>query len=551
VRVLANKLSIFIHLIKRELTMYNVNDFSELDATLKTTASSVNVKSKGTVKNSTGGYVFKVDEFKRLDRFLILGSEQGTYYINKTTLTKENVSALTKCLKANYIKTIDTIVAISTEGRCVKNETCVFAIAYASASKDLATRRYAVGRMKEICRTGTDFFAFVQYSKMFRGRGRLLNEALKDWYLSKSPEKLDYQLVKYQSRNGWSHRDVLRLCRPKATTEAHNQALKWAVKGVADAYDQMPCIYGFEQAKQATKVTEVVKLIREYRLTREMVPTQWLKDPTVWMALLGNMPYIAMLRNLGVMTANGTLKELSEAAKRVVKTLKDPELIARSRVHPIQILMALFTYKSGQGIKGSLYWNPDTQVLNALNAAFYLSFKNVKSTGKNIYIGLDVSGSMTMGDIGGIRGFTPMIAAGTMALVTVKAEENYTVKAFESSLTNVPMTKDWSLEDYVVFLRKMQFGSTNVGLPIEDAIKRKVDVDCFIIYTDNEVNQGQKAHQLLKQYRKVMNKPETKLVIVAMTSNGFSVADPNDPYMLDVVGFDSSTPAAISEIINL
>jgi 60 kDa SS-A/Ro ribonucleoprotein len=38
-----------------------------------------------------------------------------------------------------------------------------------------------------------------------------------------------------------------------------------------------------------------------------------------------------------------------------------------------------------------------------------------------------------------------------------------------------------------------------------------------------------------------------KLVVVAMASNGFSVADPDDAGMLDVVGFDAATPQVISD----
>ena len=32
-----------------------------------------------------------------------------------------------------------------------------------------------------------------------------------------------------------------------------------------------------------------------------------------------------------------------------------------------------------------------------------------------------------------------------------------------------------------------------------------------------------------------------------MSSNGFSIADPADPGMLDVVGFDTATPQLISD----
>jgi 60 kDa SS-A/Ro ribonucleoprotein len=34
---------------------------------------------------------------------------------------------------------------------------------------------------------------------------------------------------------------------------------------------------------------------------------------------------------------------------------------------------------------------------------------------------------------------------------------------------------------------------------------------------------------------------------VGMTSTGFSIADPNDAGMLDVVGFDAATPAVIGD----
>lgn len=37
------------------------------------------------------------------------------------------------------------------------------------------------------------------------------------------------------------------------------------------------------------------------------------------------------------------------------------------------------------------------------------------------------------------------------------------------------------------------------------------------------------------------------MVVVGMTSNGFSIADPNDAGMLDVVGFDSAAPALIAD----
>lgn len=46
--------------------------------------------------NSAGGYAWQVDDWTRLDRFLILGAEGGTYYIGELDLVKQNPGALAR-----------------------------------------------------------------------------------------------------------------------------------------------------------------------------------------------------------------------------------------------------------------------------------------------------------------------------------------------------------------------------------------------------------------------------------------------------------------------
>lgn len=50
----------------------------------------------------------------------------------------------------------------------------------------------------------------------------------------------------------------------------------------------------------------------------------------------------------------------------------------------------------------------------------------------------------------------------------------------------------------------------------------------------------------LKQYRQAMGIP-AKLVVCAMSSTGFTIADPNDSGSLDVVGFDTAVPSLIHD----
>ena len=79
------------------------------------------------------------------------------------------------------------------------------------------------------------------------------------------------------------------------------------------------------------------------------------------------------------------------------------------------------------------------------------------------------------------------------------------------------------------------------------ALENRVEVDTFVIYTDSETWHGAiHPAQALAKYRHRTG-IAAKLVVVGMVSNGFSIAHPDDAGMLDVVGFDTATPALIAD----
>ena len=98
-------------------------------------------------------------------------------------------------------------------------------------------------------------------------------------------------------------------------------------------------------------------------------------------------------------------------------------------------------------------------------------------------------------------------------------------------------------------VHRLPFGATDCAQPMLDAIQHNLLVDAFIIYTDSETWAGS-IHpvQALRQYRQKTGIP-AKLIVVGMTSNGFTIADPEDAGMLDVVGFSTNTPSAITDFI--
>ena len=447
----------------------------------------------GQVANSAGGYAWAVDCWPRLRSFLIFGSDGGSYYAGEWKLTRKNAKAVEQCVREDGVRAVAEIVAVSKAGRAPKNDPAIFALALAAGLGDEATRRSALDALSQVCRTSTHLFQFVTFVEGFRGWGRSLRSAVGGWYTGRSPDELAYQVVKYRQRCGVTHRDVLRLAHPAGRVSAgnptlelgdeHRRLFEWIVRG--GSTDGLPRIVeGYERAQSAKSPVRVAKLVREYRLPREAVPTDALTSPEVWEAPLESMPMTALVRNLATMTRVGVLTPHSEGTAKVVAQLGDEARIRKARVHPVVLLAALRTYTGGHGVRGHNSWKPVAKVVDALDAAFYTAFENVDRQ---------------------------------------------------------------RLDDAVKTVSKLPFGGTDCALPMLYAQAYGRKIDTFVIYTDSETWMGD-VHpaRALRDYRRKSG-IDARLVVVGMVSNGFSIADPADPGMLDVVGFDTATPQLISD----
>ena len=124
----------------------------------------------GQAPNSAGGNAWAVDCWTRLRRFLVLGSEGGSYYASEWTLTRENAKAVEQCVREDGPRTVAEIVRVSTEGRAPKNDPALYALALAAGVGDLATRQAALAALPRVARTGTHLFRFA---RLRRGLPRL------------------------------------------------------------------------------------------------------------------------------------------------------------------------------------------------------------------------------------------------------------------------------------------------------------------------------------------------------------------------------------------
>ncbi len=525
------------------------------------------IPGKQMVKNNAGGYTFEISIWEQLKRFIVLGAEGGTYYVTERALTVANANNVLTCIHTDGLRTVREIVAISEDGRAPRNDPAIFALALAASHGDPATRKAAFDALPQVCRIGTHLFTFIEFVQTMRGWGRGLRRAVGAWYTEKTPRDMVYQVVKYRQRNGWTHTDTLRKAHPMPSDETVKAIFQWITRRDEAVWAQaaaipadaaLAYIHAFERVQQAQNVETVLSLIRQYKLPREALPTDWLREPAIWEALLTDMPMTAMIRNLGVMSKVGLLTPMSDAEKTVVARLTDANRLQKARIHPIAILSALRVYGLGFGLKGQSYhplmansqpkeWTPTPKVLDALDTAFELAFKAIEPTNKRTMLALDVSGSMMSGTIAGVPGLTPREASAAMALVTARTERDYMFTAFYDKMVPLNISAKMRLDDVSNAITNLPFGATDCALPMLYAMKHNLSLDTFVIYTDNESWFG-KIHpsQALAQYREKTGIP-AKLIVVGMTATNFSIADPHDGGMMDVIGFDSAAPGVMAD----
>lgn len=425
----------------------------------------------------------------------------------------------------------------------------------------------------------------------------------------KNPCRLLYLLTKYKQRHNWSHQQVLTYAHPKISgehSEEKNLILKYCARGykkvegsinelakkpgmsetLSEVINYMNIIHEVSNLKvtkpnDEERLLEILSLygVRQkdkedaselaipgfqaeeskrgkkspIQIVREHLPTQFLNKVTVWEALLVDMPMTAMIRNLGKMTSMGMFNDGSKNTQIVVKALNNENRLRSARVHPMKILLALLVYKEGKGEKGNLEWEVNIEIKDALNSAFYKCFKTPIIASnyrieKKFMLCIDISDSMTWRGCVGCPSITPALASIAMAMVTWNVEEHVEIMGFGNVFMELKslLNKDMTIEEALKAAKTLNAGSTDCTLPMKYALIKKIEVDCFVVYTDNETNCNSISPvNALKIYNQLMNR-DAKLIVCGMQLNEFTVADPNDPNCLDVVGFDSSTPDIMS-----
>ena len=505
------------------------------------------------VRNNAGGYVFAVSDKDRLERFLILGTDKGTYYVGEKDLTNQNVKFLSDLIAKDEKMVRESVVDVSVNARAYKNDPALFALAALMVfGKDKAA---TVAIVPSVARTATHLYTYAQFVDNLGGWGRAKRQSVSNWFTQQDRDALAYQAVKYRQRNGWTLRDLMRLSHPQGVDSTVGNFIlgRGVEEGVA-------IIDGFKAASAAKTEAELLEVLGQFKnLPWEALPTDLLKSKAVWKTLFYNnqLNGQALVRNITRLARLDAFSDLKFAADYAAR-LTNEEMLRKTRLHPVNLLLASVTYENGQTPRNGYYreknWKTAGVIKDALNDAFHLSFKTIEPANKRTFIGVDVSGSMS-GSAMGIDLSCAQVS-GAIAMTIARTEPAYEIRGFTmagggyygtTGLTDLGISAKSSLSEAMRKVQRNNFGGTDAALPIQYALQHGIEIDTFVTITDNETWGGSaKPTQALKEYRDKTGIP-ARLAVLGVAATNFTIADPTDSGQMDFVGFDSNAPRALAD----
>ncbi|TGZ53913.1 RNA-binding protein RO60 [Temnothorax longispinosus] len=540
------------------------------------------------------------DPESRLLRYLYVGKDypnyQPGYWFAHHYFIVRNVIAIEELAedREKELVPIQLIKQAFASNLVTHPEALVFALAVCCRqNKSERLRQAAYENVGEICKSTPDFILFVKFvSKLCRekelnyitqGWGHGLRKAVNNWYLSKQPMDFIKCVTKYRSRYGWKHKDIVKMAHPLGNTPEKEVILKYVIYGLEKTKTEMKSkssekkeiqellkyMEHVENFKHCEDELEAASMLETNHFSLDHVPGHLLKSKEVWTALLMSMDVDVLLNNLqrihnlGCLTADSAdpSDRTKIAIEGVTKRLTDSDCVEASKVHPALVFITLKNYKnSGKALtyekrkvrmlaerKKSPEYDPNVEVINALNEAFRLSFKNIQPTKFRHLVTISTNKSMEIrtwqnGNMTGIE------TAALIALILLRSEENVTIATFTNDgdgISPVNVRNTDSFEHILATLTTSPIGSTNTSKPILWATNKSKPYDVFINIIDQIFQRHDESQEKLIAYKEHMKLPDTKLITCALCSSTPYCKEPYDRHVLTINGFDATVPNVI------
>jgi 60 kDa SS-A/Ro ribonucleoprotein len=377
-----------------------------------------------------------------------------------------------------------------------------------------------------------EFVSLCRSKAVRQGLGGEARDAVKRWL----QHMTEYHAIKYGSDNseGITLRDIIRMAHPRPTNDKQRELFGWLVKGWenvgAEPSPTNPQVWALETLKRSNDEKEIISLVETYRLTWEVVVPSVKKMTTgIWHALLKNMPYMALLRNLNTLERNGVMD--NDTAKAIAKRLSDPDGVKYSKQLPFRFFNAYKAFKGDQNVK------------DALVDALEQSFVNLDKIDGRVCIANDISGSMgsPISDKGETR-FCDV--AGLLGAALFKKCDNVKLLPFDTGCHTVNVSRRSTIMDIASTIG-LAGGGTSLDAPVRELTHLKDKVDVFIGITDGEDWSGSGFLTAWEHYKKTVS-PKAKAFLITISPYRDWVAPTGYPDVHFIMGWNDSVLRYIS-----
>lgn len=347
---------------------------------------------------------------------------------------------------------------------------------------------------------------------------------VQDWLNGHS----DGQLLSASVGNDPSLADVLKMVHPKPATPERAAFYAWLIGKPHDAALLPEAIKALEQFRDdvAAPVPDV-----PFQLLTAL-PLR----PQHWVAIACQAPWQMTRMNLNTFARHEVFK-VGGMAQRIAERLRDPVAIRRARVFPYQLLSAYFMTSEGV---------PEV-VRDALQDALEVALENVPELPGQIYVLLDVSGSMGSPVTGHRKGAASKVRCVDVAALVaaaISAKNPATeILPFDTQVHAHRLNRRDSVLTNAQTLAQFGGGGTDCGLPLAMLNQRKATGDLVIYVSDNESwadPQRGRGTETMRQWEIFHQRnPRARLVCIDLQPYGTVQAQTRED-VLNVGGFSDA-----------
>ena len=488
--------------------------------------------------NNAGGRAYKLSDKGALAQMAVTGVFNDTFYVDAETQLAE-AKALVGRVDPEFIAKL----AVYAREKAFMKDMPAYLVA-TLAARDVGLMAKVFGRVIDNGKMLRNFVQIVRSGQVGRkSLGTRPKKMVSSWLNAAN----DGQLLAASVGDSPSLGDVIKLSHPKGG-DATREAFYGYISGKKVEMGALPQVVRELEAFRKGESVAVPKV--PFELLTSLPLSQ-----ADWKTIARNASWTQTRMNLNTFVRHGVFED-REMADLIAARLRNPELIAKAKVFPYQLLAAYLNVSSDVPAK----------VVNALQDAMEVAIANVPDFGVDTLVFTDVSGSMKDPVTGKRKGSTSKVrcvdVAGLFASAVLRRNENTTVVPFDTRVHQARLNSRDSIITNATKLAAFGGGGTTCSIALRDANEKKSRAKLVIYVSDNESwvdsiggrsaygygghARGTETMEQWKQYKRRV--PDAKLVCIDINPNRTSQAKDGQD-ILNVGGFSDEVFNVVNRFV--